>query len=258
MILTAYLDASGSADSEVLTVAGYVSSETKLRRFSKQWARLLGKYRLRSFHMTDFIAGTGPYKRWRRKGDDRLLSFVRVANRAAMFPVSVSIPFATYNALSASYRERCGNPYFFAAWGCFHEITRWLRATRSERDSVAYVYDQGDQGRGEVFKVFNLVHDDARLRAMHRIVSMEFQSKERFTPIQAADIVAWAAQDEVLKQLGVHRPPRPMPLQELRMPRLLYPTVDQLRDVAARFAQADIRRGRRWKTNPINPRGRSL
>src|SRR3990167_9316591 len=256
VILTASLDGAGKPDSEGVAVAGLVSTETRLRRFSKQWGRLLTKYRLPFFHAAQCMARKGPYRKWRDKWDERLLSFVRVANLAILYPVGVSIPTETYNKLPRWDRERSGNQYFFAAWGCFHEATRWLRTSRPDRDKVAYVYDWGDEGRGEVSKVGNFIHDDIDLRAMHRIVSMEFQSKEMFTPIQAADLIAWAVRDEVLRRLGVSRPPRPTPLLSLRMPLLLYPTPDQLRDIAARFASANIRQGRGWKANPLNARRR--
>lgn len=254
LVLTAYLDASGSADSQALTVAGYVSSDARLKHFGAEWFRLLRRYRLNDgFHMTDFVAGAEPYRRWGKKREERLLEFIRVVNRAAIFPVSVTIPIATYSsALSEDQRARCGNPYFVAAWGCFHEVTKWLRANRPPEDEVAYVYDQGDQGRGEVFKAFNFVYDDHELRKMHRLISMDFQSKMRFTPIQAADILAWTVQDDVLRSIGVDRRPRPESLAQLRLSEILYPTPDQLREIVNHFAAADIRRGSGWKTQPIH------
>lgn len=204
--LTAYLYAGRT--SSVLTVAGYVSDADRWEAFESEWQDALAGYGIDFFHMTDFAARKGEYKSWGDKANCRLVKLLSIINGAAIAAVSITIPLGLWkSALSDEEKARSGNPYCLAAFGCLHEITRWMRQHRSAADEIAYVYDQGDQGRGEVFKLFNAVYDDPNLRREYRLLSMRVEDKKRFVPLQAADVLAWEWNREAPKRLGLDSTP---------------------------------------------------
>jgi hypothetical protein len=74
MILTAYVDESGTHDDSPITVmAGYVGYSGQWRKFEKKWARQLQKFDVTHFHAKDFVKRTGEYKGWTV---DRQIEFV--------------------------------------------------------------------------------------------------------------------------------------------------------------------------------------
>jgi hypothetical protein len=58
-MFTACFDASGTKRMPVLTFAGYVSRVNKWESFEKEWAKILERYRVGLFHMTDFASSEG-------------------------------------------------------------------------------------------------------------------------------------------------------------------------------------------------------
>ncbi len=204
--LTAYLDASWT--SSAVTVAGYVSDVDRWASFETEWQDVLTGYGIEYFHMKDFAAREGDYKSWGPKGDCRLVRLLEIINASVLAAVSITVPLGLWRAvLSDEERERSGNPYCIAGFGCFREITRWMRRECGAGDEVAYVYDQGDKGRGEIFKLFNAVYDSQDLRREYRLLSMKVEDKKRFVPLQAADILAWERNREVPKGLGLDAMP---------------------------------------------------
>ena len=69
---TAYFDASGTSNTDVITVAGFVSTVKKWARFERSWQTILKRERVTCFHMTDFVSNKGEFASgWKGKTERR-------------------------------------------------------------------------------------------------------------------------------------------------------------------------------------------
>jgi tryptophanyl-tRNA synthetase len=66
---------------------------------------------------------------------------------------------------------------------------------------VAYVYESGAMGHGQVSKVFNDNLNDATRKNDFSLLSIGFQPKKDFLPLQAADIRAYELYKQLPKEL---------------------------------------------------------
>jgi hypothetical protein len=71
-MFTAYFDASGTRNSRVITVAGFVSRVNKWKRFEAEWSEILSNAGVSWFHMTDFVSSLGEFKGWKGESKKRI------------------------------------------------------------------------------------------------------------------------------------------------------------------------------------------
>jgi hypothetical protein len=188
-MFTLYCDASGNpADSPVVFVAGFVSSEEKWLRFEGQWARLLRVNQIEPpFHMTDFASGRGQYESW-RADHDRRRAFVREAfvllKRHTHKSFSVGVMVEALNEIRRHYAvpETSAYPYPIAALGVFKLAHDWLMKRPRDGDRHRFVFEKGDPHQHVFVKL---------LREIDWPVRPHFQSKASCIRLQAADFIAW-------------------------------------------------------------------
>ena len=196
--LTAYFDESGThANSPAVSVAGYLASDASWSAFADDWREALAIYNIPAFHMTDFVGGRGAFTAWpKAKRHPRLMKLIAIANRHVMATFGCAIDLETYRAVT---RPRPGtemiSAYNLLAVTCFIEVREYLQRVVL-REDVAYVFEQGARGASTLVKAFS------RMGREYRALSLRFEDKGRFVPLQAADIAAWAIQNELPKQFG--------------------------------------------------------
>lgn len=225
VILTAYFDDSGThAGSDAVAVAGYVSTPEKWAEFESEWRRALQDFGLSFFHMTDFANGAKAYAHWQRTTKQmRLARLVEIINAHVIGSVGTVIPTALFNRLfSAKAKAHCGGSYGLAATANFVEVARIVRALneRGPWDAwIAYVFESGTLGAGQVLKSFQYNKNDPKQEEELRLLSLRFEDKRQLAPLQAADILAYELYRQLPKQLGADpRPPRQFNLERLSIP----------------------------------------
>lgn len=217
MILTGYFDESGThAGSDVVSVAGYVSTPTRWVRFDEEWREAMADYGLEFFHASTFANRAPPYDEWSE--DERHKRFTNLAgiiNRHTEFSIATMILTRLFDeTFSPEVRAHCGGPYGLAAVATFMETAK--RVNEHYPDQwVSYVFESGARGAGQVLAHFQ---DNQRRREYasdQKLGSLRFENKRQFTPLQAADILAYELYLHLPRQLGmVQRPPR-LPILEL-------------------------------------------
>ena len=229
--LTAYFDESGTHDgSEAVSVAGYLATDEMWSAFSLEWGPILREFDLKYFHMTDFALSKKQFRGWseskRRACFGALLD---VINRNVIGSVGIVVPLGAYLREFAPEADKfVGGPYGLAASQCFLHLGKTLRLS-GVRGLVAYVYEAGAVGAGQVAKVFNENMEDPGNREYQRLLSIGFQPKyirpedetvrpwPGFLPLQAADILAYELYQQLPRQLGRDpRSPRLFSLTSLR------------------------------------------
>lgn len=183
---SAYFDASGTVDSRVLTVAGFVSTVRKWERFAQEWNSVLAREEIRIFHMTDFVSDKGEFANgWKGQTDRRR---VFVDDLAKCLYRNVNKSFRTtmvvddYNKVNSVFllSERDGTPFSLCSLMTVYSLWQWAKRKGAEKQ-LHYYFEDGDKGKGDFERSHSRIWGDPPL----------FLTKEQATPLQAADFAAW-------------------------------------------------------------------
>jgi hypothetical protein len=149
--LIAAFDASGKAESEVVVVAGFIASQNDWSDFSARWVERLKQDELEYFHMVDFAAS----RRQFANGGETMSN-------------------------AANKKEYSLNAYVLAARTCAADARRW-QEREGFQPATAYIFEDGDKGKGPMMERF----------LKDCLPEPVFRGKREYTPLQAADILAY-------------------------------------------------------------------
>jgi Protein of unknown function (DUF3800) len=211
VIFDAYFDESGTHQgADALTVAGYVSTPERWIVFEQEWNAALSEYGLDHFHMTKFVNRAPAYKDWtdieRRKRYARLVGIIE---RNTVASVGTVIPRKLFDSIMSEKAKRiCGGPYGLAVSATFIFLARLVKERRPD-GCVAYVFESGVAGYGEILKVLVENEQDPSTKEFFRLLSFRFENKRQLVPLQAADILAYELYKHYPRQEGtIVLPPR--------------------------------------------------
>jgi hypothetical protein len=195
-----YVDDSGtSAQSDIAIAACYVSTESGWRRFVGDWDTVRIDEGFDTFHMVEFVAkreyGYEPWCHWNNTKKDRVfLRLARIINDHTRIAVGVALPKKIYDAVPQRIRDHYGNEHYtFAVRMCMMEIY-WWRAQSFISHPMQYIFDwekPGSPKHTEITQLMSNVHPKLQPLFGLDTGGFSFQHKEKFKPLQAADILAW-------------------------------------------------------------------
>ena len=209
LVLNGYFDESGTHDgSDAVAVAGYLSTAEQWDAFDGDWSAALGQWGVRHFHMTDFANGAKPFDTWSaEERHTRFAVLTQIIHAHVIASVGWVIPTRLYDAIVSDTAKRyTGGPYGLAAVGCFIDAAHLLRPT-FPASRIAYVFEHGARGAGQVLKVFQQNMADPAQRTELMMQSLKFEGKE-FVPLQAADILAYELHKHLPRQTGLDQRPQ--------------------------------------------------
>ena len=235
-VLHGYFDESGThADSDSIVLAGFLSTAHQWERFETDWNKALTEYELPFFHMTDFAVKAGVYADWtehvRRA---RLAHLMRIIDNSTIRSYGVSLSKKIFEgAFSTSAQRFIDSPYSFASKCCFLLVASDLREMGSEVWAT-HVLEDGARGKGEVLAAYEALTEIPDGKASTRILSLRFEDKRNFVPLQAADILAYELYKEHPNQTGQRDSQQRMPFHLLfQMPhRWIYLGEQEIRTFA--------------------------
>jgi hypothetical protein len=193
LVLKGYFDESGThGSSTAISVAGYLSTPEKWLAFEQEWKAAKDAYGLEFFHMTDFVARQQQYATWNDAvRAERLTNLIGIINRNVIASVGFALPIRDYYSIFSKIAKRyVGGPYGLAAISCFMDASKAIRSQHPEA-RIAYVFERGVKGKGQVMKVFDRVCDELEVRESNRLASLTYEDKRDFSPLEAADILAY-------------------------------------------------------------------
>ena len=220
LVLNGYFDASGNhKGSGAVAVAGFLARAPDWVEFSARWQLALSECGLSEagFHMTDFANGAPPYDTWtdeqKRQRLARLLTII-TERKATSFGIVVR-RHEFDECLSDRAHKICGDVYGLAVIACFMEIGNLIHDIDVDAwDS--YVFEAGDEGSGQVLRAFKHNIKDLVQKERMRLLSLRFEPKDKFLPLQAADILAYELYRDAARKMGSHSRPARYPLSQLR------------------------------------------
>jgi hypothetical protein len=155
---TAYYDAAGGEDHGFIVVSGWVLNLMQGASFLGGWKSVLAEYGVPYFHMKTFSQSKGPFSSW--GGDDVkrarfLSSLVEVIKASVDYGVACFIDFRVFERVNRRYMfdRAVGVPYSFAGRDCIAKIHRYLRERHNRLPEVRHIFDDGDEGKGELMRV---------------------------------------------------------------------------------------------------------
>jgi hypothetical protein len=190
--LNGFFDAAGHASGDhALIVGGYMAAVPAWLKFEKEWNAALKKVGLSELHTTDFMACAPPYKTWRGREKERealLMKLARITKKHVRYSLSTTVLLDDWREANALYqlKESHLTPYGLAGFFLVHRTMGWV-AARQRRCRVALIFENGDQGKGDLIWLVDQVLRS--LAARHNAILTFHPNK--IAPLQAADFVMW-------------------------------------------------------------------
>jgi hypothetical protein len=210
-MLQAYFDDSGTHHgSAAVSVAGYISTPERWRVFERDWKESLDAYGIDHFRMADYESRHGLFRHWpNEKRVPRLRKLISIINRHIEFSIGSVFPSDVYEA---GARPRSSLPFVIAARSCLARTVEFMRASSLPKP-IAFVFERGTQGSGEVLHAYNEL--DADMLRMWTVGPLAFDDKKRCLPLQAADILAYELHKEIPRHRGTDKRPSRTRILEL-------------------------------------------
>lgn len=203
-MFTTYFDDSGTDNnSEIAIAACYVSTNRGWSDFTDGWDVARAAEEFDVFHMAHFIAKREmkhePFWRWDNTKKDRVYKrLAGIVNENKRVGIAAAVPKAAWNRAPERIRQFFGHEHYtFAVRACLLRLAEW-RKRSFHVPPVRYIFDwemRDSPKRKEISKLFDFVSQPAN-EALASLFGLEpqgfgFEHKEKFKPLQAADILAW-------------------------------------------------------------------
>jgi hypothetical protein len=212
----AYFDRSELAKpAPVMAVTGYLSSDEEWEKLEFAWRKVLDRFKVEIFHMTDYETRQRSFASWSNElRTDFIGQLIDLVNRHAIVAVGVGILMDDYGALSEDDRNRLGHPYVMCGLKAVADTLRWIdafiakkvttgewSATDKAKDvGVAFVFESGDEGAGELGEA--LKKEQRTGTYAGRILAWHFENKRGIGALQAADFAAYETTKQLVRTIG--------------------------------------------------------
>ncbi len=187
-VLKAFYDDSSDGKRErVFSIGGYFGKEEEWKKFESLWAREAGETVL---HMTDCLAGWGDFSNWSESArNDLLVRLIGVINSVEIFGFQSAVSVQDFKAVFPN--EQKGALYFFCFQECVGQAATWASEFS---EHVAVIFDDEKDFKYRAHRLFDhlkRLKDRPGWEAMQWLGTVAFESRKRFRPLQAADIIAY-------------------------------------------------------------------
>ncbi|HEX6505324.1 MAG TPA: DUF3800 domain-containing protein [Terriglobales bacterium] len=208
-MFTAYFDDSGTdLNSDIAIAACYVSGNRGWDEFVKAWDDARWEEGFDCFHMAEFAA---PREHSHEPWDDDKKRHVyarlaRIINENKRIGTAVAVPKEIWNSTPEHILQHYGRQHYtFAVRMCMNRIRDW-RARSLITLPIRYIFDwemQRSPKREEISKILDLLSKPQN-QPVADLLGLEpdgysFEHKEKFRPLQAADILAWQMRSHMRK-----------------------------------------------------------
>lgn len=215
LMLAAYFDDSGThGDSKIVSWGGFIGTDTQWGKFDDEWRSKLaapvpGKPRLKKFSLADCERHRGEFQGYSRSESDLLQNEMReIIVKHKLLGVAYSVDRNAYDRIiTGTARQFLGGDAEVVCFSaCFNgAIERAVQYFPHEKMLSLHF----DQGRKSPKLDAIIAHVQGRYYGLPELVNISFDLVEKFTPLQAADIIAtenyWHACGVISGELGPRR-----------------------------------------------------
>jgi len=208
----AYFDDSGTdGNSDIAIAACYISTKRGWDDFVRGWDHARVQEDFETFHMSSFMAPRNqreePFCDWDNTKKTHVYQrLAKIINENKWIGVSVAIPKKIYDGVPERLRRHFGREHYtFAVRQCLVKIGDWRRKSLI-KTPMQYVFDF-EMRNSAKHKEISVVFDSLSVPVNESLAQWygiepygySFQHKEKFKPLQAADILAWQMQSHMRK-----------------------------------------------------------
>ncbi len=212
-MFTAYFDDSGTdGNSDIAVAACYISTKRGWDDFVEAWDRARWEEGFDAFHMAHFIAksemGHKPFCDWGNTKKDHVYQrLAKIINENKRIGVAVAVPKDVWDQTPERIRRHYGREHYtFAVRMCITQIVQWRKRSQIKLP-MRYVFDwemEHTEKRREISKVLEIISRVPLNQPVADLLGLEidgygFEHKEKFKPLQAADILAWQMRSHMRK-----------------------------------------------------------
>ena len=215
MLLTAYLDESGTHDTSPISImAGYLGTAEQWGALDAEWMALLQRAGVWHVHAVDLFKRTRTFKGWpAEKVNAFAVQLDGVIARHLQLGFSVIVRDNDYRTIYAEgpkpRRSRLDSKYGVCFRACLAFVPSFIAAElrlasegQSARETtINFVLEEGHRNLGDARRLFELFKADA-LPEWHHLVGIFDVSKKNSPGAQAADFLAYCVYQAELLEHG--------------------------------------------------------
>jgi hypothetical protein len=204
MIVTVYIDESGTHESGVTVLGGWVGRMGQWSGFDPLWRKLLKKNGLDHFHSKSMRQSRGQFKGWRVF---EKLEFTQRAAEVALkhleFGFTVALSDAAYEQhYIAGYRPKkipLDTRYGLCFRHCLSLVPMMAKDAFKGRDlDISFVLESGHKNAGDARRIFDRVKTQGlknpdEIKIVEMLKTLTFEDKGQRPGLQVADINAYSA-----------------------------------------------------------------
>jgi hypothetical protein len=200
-VIHAYLDETGTHSTALVpSMAAYIFDADKALEFTKQWDRVvtekLRPHGVKYFHATDFFLSQ------RKKPFDALSNadvnevvalltgLIKQTAMAGFVRFISTDNWKEFLTHAGGAQKFVGSPYTACGMSCVDTINKVLN-DRGYTGEVFYYFESGNEGQSELAHFLTRMVADPELKKQNRCSGFGFFDKDKMSPLQCADFLAW-------------------------------------------------------------------
>jgi Protein of unknown function (DUF3800) len=215
MLLTAYMDDSGTHDaSPISVIAGYLGTDAQWRALESDWTALLQTAGVRYVHAVELFKRTKQFKGW---STERVNAFAMqvdgVIARHIQLGFSVIIRDDDYRKIYVegprSRRSRLDSKYGVCFRACLASVPSYIaselqlagEAQKRQETTINFVLEGGHSNEGDTRRLFDLFKANALPKWQDFVGTFDVSRKDN-PGVQAADFLAYCIYQAELCEHG--------------------------------------------------------
>ncbi len=187
----AYFDESGTGEeSQFLCIGGYIFENDNATNLDTEWQKLLKKYQLPYFHMSECNAHKGVYAHLSKKEcDDSAREASELIKTYASHGIAMSLDKSAAHLLPPD-RGLYKGQYALICCQVLYAVRDWADMSNFSGE-VAYFFESGADGAGQATDAMGKIKEIPRWESTFRLASFSFVDKRYSGAVQAADMLVW-------------------------------------------------------------------
>jgi len=217
MVLTSYLDESGTHGGDLTVMAGFLADVHQWRRFEKRAGKLFNRFRVDIFHTIDVKRTDKDFEGW---SVDRKIEFLdefhHIINETTERGYAAILPekdYQYYLSLPWPKKARKDARYTLLFRACMADAIDGIlsidRLRNRSEPRLNVVLESGGPNPGDVTRLYNFFKKRLGGVTNRSLAGLTFEDKADCLPLAAADLFAYSvhAQETGAKPIGLPRKP---------------------------------------------------
>lgn len=200
MIITAYMDESGTHGSETLLISAILGNVKQWHKFEKKTQRLFDRNEVKVFHAKEWNGSKGDFKGWKV---DRKIKFMdnlaAIINSNLESGCSAILNISDYKKYYDNEEKPKKLPRDSAYGVCFRAALSFAadatlnQHPHNERRMLNVVVEQGHKNAGDTLRLFEMLRANLKDEYKGLLGTITFADKRDCLPLSAPDALAYGS-----------------------------------------------------------------